>query len=89
MVKTAMFADNDDAVLDRRCRPGLFGCILPVLRTNTLRKRKGGYGRAEQQSTKPARKRCLQHGFLLWFFECVRREDRSYTETMTLNCVLA
>jgi hypothetical protein len=47
-------------MLDRR--RGLDG-IIRVLCANTLRKRNGRHGNAEQP--KPARKRCFQHSILL------------------------
>jgi hypothetical protein len=54
VVKAAIFADDNDHMLDRRrCLDGLNG----VLCANTLRERKGRKRNAEQ--AKPARQRCF------------------------------
>ena len=77
MVKAAIFADNDDDVLDRGCGPDLLSCILgitPVLRTNILRKRKGSYGRAKQQTTGSlSASDVFDIAFSFCFFGCVER----------------
>jgi hypothetical protein len=55
MVKAAIFADDNNDMLDRRRSPDSFNRVLgriliaPVVRANTLRNRKGCYGSAQQQ----------------------------------------
>jgi hypothetical protein len=60
VIKAAIFADDNEDTLDRRrgldvIDRVLRGMIRSVLCANTLRKRKGRQGNAEQ--AKPARKR--------------------------------
>src|SRR6202040_1300616 len=81
VVKAAIFADDNDDMLDRR--RGLDGIVraFSVLGANALRKRKGRQRNAEQ--AKPARKRYFLHSFLLLDFWKSRQQARYYSATMT------